>query len=124
VDEDGSPDQALMVDKLGQRVELFWGESCNLADTDYAVYRGTFSTADPGSNTFNNHGPIVAEDSCSTNHQTEFDYIETSGASFYYLVVPNNGTWEGSYGQDSEGAQRQQGSSGSCYIQQMGECTP
>jgi hypothetical protein len=117
VDEDGTAGQALLLDKQGLRVHLNWGGACSLADTDYAVYKGTFDPANPSSNTFTNHGYQV----CSTAHLNTYSYVEDSG-SYYYLVVPHDGAWEGSYGEDSYGAQRQQGSGGSCHAQNVGSC--
>jgi len=115
-DENGNDDHALLVDKINQRVTLNWGESCALTDTDFAIYRGTFSTA--GGNTFTNHGDLL----CSTGGLNTYQFIEDS-ANHYYLVVPNNGTWEGSYGTDSNGVQHQPGSGGDCgYIQVLGTC--
>jgi hypothetical protein len=124
VDEDGDSGQALLLDKLGDRVYLNWGDSCATSDTNFAVYRGTFSASNPGSNSFTNHGPFMndGEQSCTTGGLNTYQYIEASGLNHYYLVVPHNGTWEGSYGVSSEGAQRSQGSGGACFVQNMGTC--
>ena len=57
---------------------------------------------------------------CSTSGATIATF--TPGAQdSYYLVVPNNGSFEGSYGSDSDGTPRQQGVS-ACYSQNVGTC--
>jgi hypothetical protein len=117
VDEDGTPGQALLLDKQGQRVRLSWGDSCTLTATDYAVYRGTFDPSSPGDNTFTNHEDLV----CTTHELNSHEFIEEPG-SFYYLVVPHNGTWEGSYGTNSGGTERPQGRGGFCFPQTLGSC--
>ena len=116
-DESGNSHHALTVDKDGLRVLLYWGDSCNLADTNYSVYRGTFNPANMAANTFTNHGQLT----CNTNNLNTYSFAEAAG-SFYYLVVPHNGTWEGSYGVDSNGTPRQQGSGGNCFVQNVGAC--
>ena len=118
VDEDGTAAHALLVGKQGPSVTLSWGESCTPTDQDFGVYRGSFDPQNPGGNTFSNHGDVV----CTTNGSNGYTFLFQPPGNYYYLVVPHNGTWEGSYGTNSAGAQRPQGSGGSCFPQTLADC--
>jgi len=118
---DGSPaggvaqfDKAdqLLVGKSGGagNLALSWGDSCVLADSDYGIYEGRIIAP------FNQHGSMT----CSTGGSTTAT-ISPAVDSSYYLIVPNNGAFEGDYGQASGGLPRGQGSS-SCLIQNVGVC--
>ncbi len=109
-DGNNVPGPPLTVSKeLSDQITLSWGASCLLDDNDYAIYEGPIT--DIGA-----HQEIM----CSTSGATTATF--TPGAqNSYYLVVPNNGSFEGSYGSDSIGTPRLQGVS-ACYSQNVGTC--
>jgi hypothetical protein len=74
-----------------------WDVSCNGADEDYAVYEGEFGF-------WNTHVPKL----CSTGGMIEAT-IEPEPGPRYFIVVPHNWTFEGSYGVDSFSVERPQG---------------
>ncbi len=90
---------------------LSWGSSCAATDTDYEVYEGTIGS-------YFSHSPLA----CSTGGLTT---LTTAAPSWdtYYLVVPSNGFYEGSYGSDSGGAERPPGFP-SCRTFQYPQCSP
>jgi hypothetical protein len=100
---------ALLVGKepLG-RVRLEWGASCAAGDTDYAVYEGTLGD-------FTSHLPRA----CSTDGETTLTF--GAGPAAYFLVVPHNGSREGSYGHSSDTAERS-ASSAACMPQMLLDC--
>jgi len=105
------PGQQLIVGRspsTGQ-VTLTWGGSCSVGDDDYAVYGGQLGN-------IGEHSPVV----CSTLGTTTHTHMPDPEDS-YYLIVPNNGVAEGSYGQDSVGISREQGPD-ACYPQNAGAC--
>jgi hypothetical protein len=91
------PGTPLTVDKAGTDIVLAWGASCVGVDSDYAVYEGALGA-------FAGHAPAT----CSTGGGTSHTMAPAPGGT-YYLVVPRNGTHEGSYGLDGAGAERPQG---------------
>jgi hypothetical protein len=91
-------------------LSLTWDISCLASDDDYGIYEGTIG------GTFNNHGFVTCTTSGAQNAT-----ITPSGGDTYYLVVPTNGSVEGSYGLDSASAERSQGSS-VCATQMIGDC--
>ena len=89
------PGAPLLLRKLGSSsVELSWGVSCRPDDTDFAVYEGNLG--EPTSLMT----PVV----CSTGGARSRTVAATG--SKLYLVVPTDGTTEGSYGDASDGGQR------------------
>lgn len=89
------PGTPLLLSKRGSTLyELSWGVSCRPDDTDYAIYEGAIGGA------VSEMIPVV----CSTGGAR----TRTVGSadSVAYLVVPNDGANEGSYGDDSAGLQR------------------
>jgi len=90
-------------------ITLSWGASCMSSDTDYAVYEGWVGD-------FASHAPRL----CTTGGAVEATFAAGSGDR-YYLVVPQNGVSEGSYGRPSSGGERPPGSS-SCLSQLIGYC--
>ena len=64
--------------------------------------------------------PDHAAVSCSTGGATTFGFEPGTGNN-YYLVVPTNGSFEGSYGMASDGIPRGQGAS-ACVPMDAGVC--
>jgi len=87
-------------------LKLTWSPSCRVTDTDYEVYAGSIGS-------WYDHDIIV----CTTGGLTQAT-IASPAASRYYLVVPENGGVEGSYGTDSAGTERPQGSP-ACHPQTL-----
>ncbi len=90
-------------------IVLEWGISCG-DDTDYEVYEGELVGE------FTGHTARF----CTTNGQTSKAFLPP-GFSTYYLVVPTNGVVEGSYGTDSDGVEREPGTT-TCVPQFFTEC--
>jgi hypothetical protein len=90
-------------------VQLTWAASCSGADADYEVYEGTLGN-------FASHAPRL----CTTSGSTTIT-LTPGGGNTYYLVVPRNGVLEGSYGKNSSGAERPQGSN-ACHPQVVRAC--
>ena len=107
------PGQQLVVGKslLAGHIALTWGESCLVDDDDYAVYEGQL-------NDIGGQSPAT----CSTGGAENHTLLPGPGNS-YYLIVPNNGTAEGSYGQGTNGASRPRGPN-ACFPQSDGACGP
>jgi len=89
---------SLRVSKSGSNIVLNWsapGSSCT--PTAYGVYRGFL--------------PLSKYDytslSCDVSALTFTDTNAT--ASYYYVIVPNTNSYEGSYGKDSNNQERPQG---------------
>jgi hypothetical protein len=80
-------------------IRLTWGESCMASDTDYGVFEGPIGN-------FTGHLPV----NCSTGGATTIAITPSEG-SIYYLIVPNDDFYEGSYGEDGLGASRPPGAS-------------
>jgi hypothetical protein len=78
----------------GGDLTLNWGTSCNANDTDFAIYEGSLGD-------FNSHTPIF----CSTGGTASKTFTPGSGNT-YYLVVPGNSGFEGTYGLASDGTER------------------
>jgi hypothetical protein len=91
-----APGSPLVVAKeAGGAITLSWSPSCIATDTDFAVYEGALV------GTFTSHAPKL----CSTGGATGATFVPADGSS-YYLVVPNNGTHEGSSGTNRLGEER------------------
>ena len=111
-DGDGVPGTPLLIGKeepAGAILILTWGPACSASVTDYAVYEGSLGD-------FTSHAPV----SCTTAAQTTLA-VSSAAGSRYYLVVPHDGTNEGSYGRDGSGADRPQ-SLAACLMQLLGAC--
>jgi len=94
-DGGGLPGTPLTVTRAaGGDLTLTWGPSCSAGDSDYAVYEGELGS-------FTSHTSVL----CSTGGATTATIAPGAG-NRYYLVVPNNGLREGSYGVRSSGSQR------------------
>ena len=84
----------LTLSRSGSELQLNWGSSCLETDADYEVYEGTLGD-------FESHTPVT----CSTGGSTD-RIVALPAGNAYYLVVPNNLTFEGSYGRASNGTER------------------
>jgi hypothetical protein len=101
----------LTVAKSGGEIALAWGASCVTADDDFVVYEGVLGD-------FTSHVP--ADPGCSTGGATQATFAPGTG-NRYYLVVPQNGGVEGSYGTRGDGADRPI-SAASCAPQAFDGC--
>jgi hypothetical protein len=106
----GQIQNSLSLSKFQEDVILDWtapGGSC--AVTGYGVYRGSLPM----------NGYNHASLDCAVGGTTYTDVNPTG--NYYYLVVPLNSTYEGSYGTDSAGTQIPQGT-GPCKAQDVTPC--
>jgi len=100
LDEPGS---MLQISKLSfGNIRLTWGASCMATDFDYGVFEGPLGS-------FTEHVPY----DCSIGGATALTVAPSEGNT-YYLVVPNDQAYEGSYGVDGTGAERAPGPT-RCY---------
>ena len=105
----------LRVDKAaGSDIKLDWGSSCSTADGFYGVYEGTIASLP----TYD-HSPVPVPALCAVIGNTA-TFTPASGGR-YYLISPNDGSAEGSYGESSTG-ERPQGLSPCETIQTLGTC--
>lgn len=93
----------------GGKIRITWSASCVTADSGYGVYEGTIGD-------FASHAPVL----CATNGPLVATLTPGAGDR-YYLVVPNNGIREGSYGLTSAGAERA-AAAAPCMQQAMAPC--
>lgn len=108
----GGRTSGLIVEKgAGDEVTLTWGPSCSAADSDYGVYEGQLGN-------WYSHAPVAGL--CSTGGNTMATFDASTG-NRYFLIVPNDGATEGSYGEDSDGIERPVGA-GPCDVQSLGNC--
>ncbi len=96
--------------KSGTNAHLAWGAACVSDANDYAIYRGTLGS-------WYSHSSVV----CTTGGATSAD-VAYGGGNEYYLVVPLNGTIEGSYGKNSSGAQIPQAAAPCRAYYEPGSC--
>jgi len=109
---DGSQGQdvPLMIDHApGAEIRLSWSSSCVASDTDFEVYEGNLGV-------FYSHTMKL----CTTGGATTAAFMPAPGDS-YYLVVPRNGSREGSYGVDGGGTERPPGLP-ACLSQSLAAC--
>jgi hypothetical protein len=99
----------LLARNLGTSLSLAWGQSCLTEDTDYEIYEGQLGD-------FTSHAPRY----CSTSGATQAILLPSDGDT-YYLIVPRNQSWEGSYGRTTGGTERPRGTS-ACLPQAVGTC--
>lgn len=91
------PGTPLLITRLfNGNLQLTWEDSCSGADNDYEIYHGFLGA-------YYSHFSKI----CSTGGTMAT--FPPDMFDRYYLVVPTNGTDEGSYGRDSTGAERPQG---------------
>lgn len=92
-------------------ITLSWGASCAAGDTDYGVYEGSI-------------GAWYSHTSVNCAVGATSSTFNAAAGNRYYLVVPHNGSVEGSYGKDKVGAvetERPTGG-GACEVQVLGTC--
>ncbi len=107
----GSVDGLLLSKEAGGLLRLSWSPSCVATDVDYAVYEGSL-------------GAFLSHESraCTTGGATEIVVSPTPGDR-YYLVTATSGSGEGSYGENSLGIERGQGTR-ACFPQSVASCGP
>jgi len=109
----------LIVDKNANpapSISLSWGPSCSGSDNDYAVLEGDLVTLN-ASGTYT-HVPVGGL--CSSAGVTSATF-DAAGGGRYYLIVPTDGSTEGSYGVDSSSTERP-ASTAPCLTQSLGNC--
>jgi hypothetical protein len=92
-------------------ITLSWNRSCSTADTDYEVYEG-------GIGVWYSHLQLIGM--CTTGGATSATF-DASPGDRYYIVVPSDGSIEGSYGVDSTASERP-ASTTPCRAQALGTC--
>jgi hypothetical protein len=104
--------EPLRVSRIGSEIVLTWGPSCLSSDTDFAVYAGPMSL-------YGMHEPVT----CTTMGLLEHRFLPPTGDN-YFIVVPHNGSVEGSHGPQQSGPQtfERPPSPATCFPQQIGEC--
>ena len=108
----GGRNTNLLLDKLpGNATSLSWAGSCSAGDTDYEVYEGTIGI-------WTDHTPLPGL--CSTGGATN-TMLGIPPGDVYYLVVPHDGSTEGSYGDDDITGERPP-SLMPCRGQSLGTC--
>ena len=91
---DDSPGPQMVMDKdpsIEDRIVLTWGDSCAVTDTNYEIYHGDIGD-------YPNHTKLF----CDTLGSTSWTFSVEPETSKYYLVVPHNETFEGSYGKGTD----------------------
>jgi subtilisin-like proprotein convertase family protein len=106
---DGTSGTPLTITRSGDHLTLSWGASCNTSGVDYAIYQGTIGS-------YYSHAMKV----CTTQGLLTRTF-PTDPGDLYFLVVALSADNEGSYGKDSNGAERPQGGT-ACRTQLLGGC--
>ncbi len=104
----GTVSQVLLGKLSGNELMLSWTASCAVTDTNYAIYRATIPN-------FTSYSPL----DCSTGGDT-FATIPAPSGSVFYLIVPNNGVREGSYGSATSG--ERPASAIECFTGEPAQC--
>lgn len=107
----GRVSQLLLGKTPAGEMSLAWQASCSTAADDYAVFSGALGS-------FTSH----SRDVCSTAGMTTA-VVPVPGDDRYYLIVPLDGTDEGSYGTDGNGDERIAGIV-TCGTQNIGSACP
>ena len=93
----------------GTSVTMSWGSSCSNEATGYGLYEGTLGT-------WYSHSAVACLG--GTNSAT----LSPGSGNRYYLVVPDNGDYEGGYGKDSAAGEIPPGSSRCRAVSDIGPC--
>jgi hypothetical protein len=94
-DGDDRPGTQLTLAKgTGGTIDLAWGASCLPGDNDHGIYEGLLGS-------FGSHVPVTCFAGASTSAS-----VTPGAGNRYYVVVPANASFEGSYGLDSSGTER------------------
>jgi hypothetical protein len=93
----------------GGSITLDWDGSCAASDTSYSVYEGMMGS-------YTTHIPVSGQCDVAGTSAT----FNNGSLDAYYLVVPNDGTTEGSYGASSTGERPV--STSACRAQSLGNC--
>jgi hypothetical protein len=108
---DGGP-TGLFVDRdVNGYLKLTWGRSCSAGDDDYEIYEGTIGD-------WTSHAPVT----CSTSGAQTATFAVPS-IDAYYLVVPAEAPYEGSYGATGDGSERPLGIA-ACLPRIVNVCPP
>jgi CubicO group peptidase (beta-lactamase class C family) len=102
------PRPFLTLGKTAEDVVLDWTDDCG---SDHAIYEGTLGD-------WYSHVPAA----CSDGESDRTERLPIPAGDRYYLVVPRDGTVEGSYGRDSYGGQRPVSLSACVAEKQLGFC--
>ncbi len=94
----------------GDVLDLTWDPSCSTETDDFAVYEGAIPD-------FTTHTPVT----CTTGGSAS-ETIIPAGGSRFFLVTALNGTFEGSFGAASSGAERSVGSNPCRSEQRLRAC--
>jgi len=104
----GGRNTGLLLDKgSAGSLDLEWTGSCATGDTEYGIHEGTIGS-------WNSHSALL----CNVVGNTS--PVSPTAGSTYYLVVPSNGSVDGSHGTSSAG-ERTTGAS-QCHPQTLGTC--
>lgn len=103
-----APLQPLRISKgTGGTLELTWSPSCRVTDTDYAVYAGSIGS-------YYSHDVVA----CTTAGLNAATIVPAAG-DVYYIVVPLNAGFEGSYGTVSSGGGQRPPATSPCRPQAL-----
>jgi len=108
-----APGLIVSFDRASGVMNLSWDTSCLPDDRDYDVYEGSLTRPFAYSH---------AARLCGTGGATGVSITPATG-SHYYLIVPRNTSWEGSYGSATSGAQIPPAAS-ACAAQQIAWACP
>lgn len=92
-------------------VRISWSAGCSTGAQDYAIYEGAIGD-------FSNHG----QRTCTDSGVALTEEITPDPGSRYFIVVPLNSSFEGSYGTNSAGVERQQAALACVSSQAPGIC--
>jgi hypothetical protein len=108
---DGGPNGLFVSRDVGGDLKLSWGLSCSAGDNDYEVYEGTIGD-------WTSHRPKL----CTTSGLRTATFAPPAADS-YYLAVPVEAPYEGSYGTASGGVERPLGAA-VCRSRIVNACPP
>lgn len=112
--EPGSVSGLRVTKEAGGELELSWEPDCG-GGAVYSVYRGDLAQG---------LGSLAPESGQCAVAGTAATIPLGPGSGDFFLVVPNTGTWEGSYGSSSAGAPRPQAADACLPQGEIADCTP